>query len=151
MDYEFNATPEISERLVSELRDYATNETPDEDQQMAIFLHKCKEINLALNHPSGDLIKMINDDDSIYSRIAELKPHELVPTKWRNITERNTYIREKLRNVATTDIYRCPRCKERKFTVMQMQTRSADEPMTVFATCTECGKTLTNPTLYREG
>ncbi|KAJ3309695.1 RNA polymerase II elongation factor [Boothiomyces sp. JEL0838] len=38
----------------------------------------------------------------------------------------------------TTDMFRCGRCKERKTTYYQMQTRSADEPMTTFVTCVNC-------------
>jgi transcription elongation factor S-II len=33
---------------------------------------------------------------------------------------------------AATDIFKCGRCKQRKCTYYQMQTRSADEPMTTF-------------------
>ncbi|KAJ1960598.1 transcription elongation factor TFIIS [Dipsacomyces acuminosporus] len=39
---------------------------------------------------------------------------------------------------AETDQFKCGRCKSRKCTYYQMQTRSADEPMTTFVTCTEC-------------
>jgi transcription elongation factor S-II len=38
-----------------------------------------------------------------------------------------------------TDMFRCGKCRERKCTYYQMQTRSADEPMTVFVRCTVCG------------
>ena len=36
-------------------------------------------------------------------------------------------------------MYTCPKCKSRKVTNFAMQTRSADEPMTVFCTCIKCG------------
>ncbi|KAJ2849659.1 transcription elongation factor TFIIS [Coemansia brasiliensis] len=39
---------------------------------------------------------------------------------------------------AVTDQFKCGRCKNRKCTYFQMQTRSADEPMTTFVTCTVC-------------
>lgn len=39
---------------------------------------------------------------------------------------------------AETDSFKCGRCKQRKCTYYQMQTRSADEPMTTFVTCTVC-------------
>ncbi|KAJ2505266.1 transcription elongation factor TFIIS [Coemansia sp. RSA 2052] len=42
------------------------------------------------------------------------------------------------RTAAVTDQFRCGRCKSRKCTYYQMQTRSADEPMTTFVTCTNC-------------
>ena len=37
-----------------------------------------------------------------------------------------------------TDIFKCGKCKQRKTTYYQMQTRSADEPMTTFVTCLNC-------------
>ncbi|GIL77933.1 hypothetical protein Vretimale_6533 [Volvox reticuliferus] len=43
-------------------------------------------------------------------------------------------------NTATTDMFQCGRCKQRKCTYYQMQTRSADEPMTTFVTCINCGQ-----------
>lgn len=40
---------------------------------------------------------------------------------------------------ASTDMFRCGKCKERKCTYFQMQTRSADEPLTTFVSCVHCG------------
>ncbi|KAG7085565.1 hypothetical protein E1B28_003121 [Marasmius oreades] len=40
---------------------------------------------------------------------------------------------------AETDAFQCSRCKQRKCRYRQAQTRSADEPMTTFVTCTNCG------------
>jgi len=40
---------------------------------------------------------------------------------------------------AETDAFQCTRCKQRKCIYRQAQTRSADEPMTTFVTCTVCG------------
>lgn len=39
---------------------------------------------------------------------------------------------------ASTDQFKCGRCKQRKCTYYQMQTRSADEPLTTFVTCVNC-------------
>ncbi|EXB74396.1 Transcription elongation factor A protein 2 [Morus notabilis] len=39
---------------------------------------------------------------------------------------------------ATTDQFKCGRCGERKTVYHQMQTRSADEPMTTYVTCMNC-------------
>ncbi|OMJ28173.1 Transcription elongation factor S-II [Smittium culicis] len=41
---------------------------------------------------------------------------------------------------AETDMFRCSKCGSRKCRYFQMQTRSADEPMTTFVNCTNCGK-----------
>ncbi|KAL1542047.1 transcription elongation factor TFIIS-like [Salvia divinorum] len=39
---------------------------------------------------------------------------------------------------ASTNEFRCGRCKKKECTYYQMQTRSADEPMTTFVTCVNC-------------
>ncbi|KAG9303669.1 hypothetical protein G9A89_018566 [Geosiphon pyriformis] len=39
---------------------------------------------------------------------------------------------------AETDAFKCGKCGQRKTTYYQMQTRSADEPMTTFVTCVNC-------------
>ncbi|GLU17841.1 hypothetical protein SLE2022_341920 [Rubroshorea leprosula] len=39
---------------------------------------------------------------------------------------------------ASTDQFKCGRCGQRKTTYHQMQTRSADEPMTTYVTCVNC-------------
>jgi len=36
-------------------------------------------------------------------------------------------------------LVQCSKCKSKKTTFVEVQTRSADEPMTIFATCKECG------------
>ena len=41
---------------------------------------------------------------------------------------------------ASTDQFKCGRCGQRKTTYYQLQTRSADEPMTTYVTCVHCGK-----------
>ena len=37
-------------------------------------------------------------------------------------------------------VFTCGKCRSKKTTYYQMQTRSADEPMTSFVTCLNCGK-----------
>ena len=39
-----------------------------------------------------------------------------------------------------TGVFTCGKCRSKKTTYYQMQTRSADEPMTSFVTCLSCGK-----------
>lgn len=43
-----------------------------------------------------------------------------------------------LKQAASTDQFKCGKCGQRKCTYFQMQTRSADEPMTTFVTCVNC-------------
>lgn len=40
---------------------------------------------------------------------------------------------------SVTDRFQCGKCKQRKVSYYQLQTRSADEPLTTFCTCEVCG------------
>ncbi len=74
-------------------------------------------------------------------QIAFMTHQEMKPEKWDEL------IKEKIKrdknkfetNIeAATDTFTCRRCKQNKCTYYQMQTRSADEPMTTFVTCLNC-------------
>ncbi|SNW62911.1 Putative transcription elongation factor TFIIS, Zinc finger [Orpheovirus IHUMI-LCC2] len=51
-------------------------------------------------------------------------------------TEISAYV---TRNVTGKGLYKC-KCGSMETTYVQIQTRSADEPMTTFVTCNKCGK-----------
>lgn len=67
---------------------------------------------------------------------------EMMPEKWSTLLEQKR-IRDKnkyeVHLEASTDNFLCYKCKSRECTYYQMQTRSADEPMTTFVTCIKCG------------
>ena len=72
-----------------------------------------------------------------------LSPQQLHPEKWSEIVKKKEYIIDKEKNIATTDVYTCKKCGESKCSVSQLQTRSADEPITTFITCCVCYNTIT--------
>tara|TARA_E500000178_G_scaffold333139_1_gene367713 strand:+ start:2465 stop:2974 length:510 start_codon:yes stop_codon:yes gene_type:complete len=49
------------------------------------------------------------------------------------------YINMKPEENAADGLFKCTKCKSWKTTYTQAQTRSADEPMTTFASCLNCG------------
>ena len=73
--------------------------------------------------------------------IAFMTHQEMDTTKWQSIIEdkikrdKNKY---ETKMEASTDTFTCRRCKSKECTYYQMQTRSADEPMTTFVTCINC-------------
>tara|TARA_B100001094_G_scaffold293595_1_gene313563 strand:- start:761 stop:1270 length:510 start_codon:yes stop_codon:yes gene_type:complete len=92
---------------------------------------------------NDELIKMINDKKIIPYDIAFKNPEDIYPTKWEEILKEKEKINEIIfsNNIdISTDIYQCHKCKERKCTYYQLQTRGADEPMTTFVTCLNCNK-----------
>jgi len=68
---------------------------------------------------------------------------ELYPEQWRIMIDkamkREAKMLEVDKSVATT-LFFCTRCKKRECTYYEMQTRSADEPMTQFVRCLNCDK-----------
>ena len=75
-------------------------------------------------------------------KLAFMTHQEMCPERWnelikaKKIKEENIYA-PKLD--ANTDNFTCRRCKSKRCSYYQLQTRSADEPMTTFVTCIDCG------------
>ena len=75
--------------------------------------------------------------------IAFLTHQELNPGRWKELIERKMKRDESKFNTniqASTDMFTCKKCKSKKCTYYELQTRSADEPATIFITCLDCGK-----------
>jgi transcription elongation factor S-II len=74
--------------------------------------------------------------------LAFMTYQEMVPEKWDVLIDRKIK-RDKskyeTRLAAATDTFTCRKCKSKECNYYQMQTRSADEPMTTFVSCINCG------------
>lgn len=76
------------------------------------------------------------------SDLASMTPQQLWPEKWCDLEESRILkqIASLEKNMdSATDMFQCRKCKERKCGYCQVQTRSADEPMTTFVWCLNCG------------
>ncbi|KAK2902821.1 hypothetical protein Q8A67_007534 [Cirrhinus molitorella] len=78
------------------------------------------------------------------SRIAIMTAEEMASDELKEL--RNVLTQEAIREHqmaktggTTTDLLQCGKCKKKNCTYNQVQTRSADEPMTTFVLCNECG------------
>ncbi|XP_060725923.1 transcription elongation factor A protein 3 isoform X16 [Tachysurus vachellii] len=78
------------------------------------------------------------------SRIATMTAEEMASDELKQL--RNILTQEAIREHqmaktggTTTDLLQCGKCKKKNCTYNQVQTRSADEPMTTFVLCNECG------------
>ena len=78
------------------------------------------------------------------NEIVNMSYQKLYPELWKQIMLNNLQRDERMEktskeeNQEGTDMFRCGKCKKRNCTYYQMQTRSADEPMTSFITCLSC-------------
>ena len=76
-------------------------------------------------------------------QLSFMNCYELYPDRWKGILDKKQKRDEmkfEKRTEIATNLFRCSRCKERKCTFYQLQTRSSDEPMTNFVTCLNCDK-----------
>jgi transcription elongation factor S-II len=105
-----------------------------------IYVDRLRSIYLNLKNP--EMLSQIQNGALKSSNIAFMTHQEMMPEKW------DTMIQEKIKRdknkyettiEAATDTFKCRKCHSNKCTYYQMQTRSADEPMTTFVQCIECG------------
>lgn len=89
------------------------------------------------------IVPRIEDGTLIPQQIPFMSADKLFPEVWEKIVDKRNLIEFKKNNMAATDMYRCKNCGESKTSVIQIQTRSADEPMTNFATCLVCKNRFT--------
>jgi len=105
-----------------------------------IYLQKLKIIMINLSNK--DLFDRLKFKKFKAHELAFMNHQDLRPDLWENllnikkIRDENKFT-PKLE--ASTDDFTCFKCKSKKCTFYQLQTRSADEPMTTFVTCLECG------------
>ena len=138
----------ISENLEKGIYNYTLTQCDNKNlikkwsnnQFVLIYIQKIKSIIFNLNNENL-FNKLIN---------KEIKAHELVfmnhqelrPDIWNILIEEKKIKDENKfspKIEASTDDFTCFKCKSNKCTFYQLQTRSADEPMTTFVTCLNCG------------
>lgn len=77
------------------------------------------------------------------AEFVKMTPEELQSEELRSKNTnyiKNSILESQVAKVgADTDMFQCGKCKQKKCTYSQLQTRSCDEPMTTFVTCTVCG------------
>lgn len=112
----------------------------DNNYFIKIYLDRVRTIYINLKN--SDLKVRVQNKNIMPHEIAFMTHQDMQPNKWddlikeKKIRDENKY-EPKLE--ASTDNFKCYKCKSNKCTYYQLQTRSADEPMTTFVNCLECG------------
>jgi transcription elongation factor S-II len=103
------------------------------------YISKVNDIYYNLNPKNNKyLILAILDNQVAIENVPYMSPQELFPKNWESIIlKRENNIKNK--DYMEESVYVCKRCKEKKCFSYQLQTRSADEPMTTFVNCVACG------------
>jgi DNA-directed RNA polymerase subunit M/transcription elongation factor TFIIS len=105
--------------------------------------------NLTYTNAAPELIQRLVDKEFPPTKIASMLPWEMAPTLTAKINAEiaETFKRDhwnpesKPKQETRTDgLFQCGKCRGYNISTRQVQTRSADEGMCVFATCVDCGK-----------
>lgn len=116
-----------------------------EDQNFRMhYKHKILGILRLLKNPKCNLKKRLLEGEVTSKEIGSMDPAKLFPGGPYDLMKNELIIKENKKILAsdTTKIadgmFTCGKCKSKKTHYYQMQTRSADEPMTTFVSCLNC-------------
>lgn len=156
---------EFRNNVINKLKDILKNDKLASNLEKGIFNYSLKhaeKINVVKKWDNSYFVKIYVNrlrtirsnlkDEKLFKSIInkKIKAHEVAfmshqemqPDNWsellelKKIRDENKY-EPKLE--ASTDDFKCWKCKSKKCTYYQLQTRSADEPMTTFVSCLDCG------------
>lgn len=111
----------------------------DNKHFVQIYLDRLRSIYTNLN---DNIIEQINNGTVKPHIIAFMTHQELNPDKWGALIDakaKRDANKFETNIAAATDTFTCRKCKSNQCTYYQMQTRSADEPMTCYISCCNCG------------
>jgi DNA-directed RNA polymerase subunit M/transcription elongation factor TFIIS len=106
-----------------------------------IYTNKLRSLYFNLSK-NPQLMTDVFDKKYLAHELAFKTHMELEPEIWTETIQNWNFAKQRELETTVesmTDTFECRKCHSRKTTYYQMQTRSADEPMTVFVSCLECG------------
>lgn len=107
-----------------------------------LYMNRLRTVFINLkNNP--DLVAMLCNEELSPQTFAFMTHQEFNPAHWKLMIEQkmkrdaNKYST----NIeAMTEMFTCKKCRSKRCTYYELQTRSADEPSTIFISCLDCGK-----------
>ncbi|XP_077073457.1 transcription elongation factor A protein 3 isoform X5 [Siphateles boraxobius] len=130
------------ESMAAEIEDYIYQEIRATDMK---YKNRVRSRISNLKDPKNpNLRKNVLAGAIELSRMATMTAEEMASDELKQL--RNVLTQEAIREHqmaktggTTTDLLQCGKCRKKNCTYNQVQTRSADEPMTTFVLCNECG------------
>ena len=111
----------------------------DNPYYVQIYLDRMRTIYFNLAKPG--LLNSVKNGTITVKTLAFMTHQEMQPEKWDALIQakiKKDKSKYDTQQEAMTDTFKCRKCHSNKCSYYQMQTRSADEPMTTFVTCIEC-------------
>ena len=144
---------ELEDSMLHVVADLALKENIDADWSNRVFwnMYRSKAVSLYENLKGTDSyvqnneqwLSKLKNGEVTPKHFAELSPVDLCPARWKEAIEKIIESEKKLyaKDQNAAIFMWCSNCKKKsKCDYYQMQTRSADEPMTTFVTCLECDR-----------
>lgn len=108
-----------------------------------IYKERLRSIWINLMNSDTGLLNNIKTDVISPTLVGSMTHQDMYPEKWKNLIEKkierdNHKYNQNDKEGASQEFY-CTKCGKRETKYCQVQTRSADEPMTTFVTCVNCG------------
>ena len=118
---------------------YLKNKKKQESFFVNIYISKVNDIYYNLDPKNNNYLTLaILDNKVAIENVPYMSPQELYPKNWEYIIQKiDNNIKNK--DYMEESAYPCKRCGLKKCSSYQLQTRSADEPMTTFIDCYACG------------
>ena len=117
------------------------------DNSMFVNLYRSKILSVYSNLDKDSYIKNTKLLENIKNgkidpeKVGFLSVYDTFPDNWKellNIKSKRDKIKYELKPEAMTNLFKCRKCGSRETSYYEVQTRSADEPMTQFITCLSC-------------
>lgn len=109
---------------------------------MILYKDRVRSITLNLQDKRNLFLEKIKMGELDPDSIGKITHQDMNAIIWKDIIQRKIERdNHKYDNntEGTSKEFKCSRCKKRETQYTQVQTRSADEPMTTFVTCINCG------------
>jgi transcription elongation factor S-II len=110
-------------------------------QFVTIYIDRLRSVYMNLKNET--LLLQVQSGEIDSKMVGSMTHQDFNPEKWRLMIEKKMKRDASKYNdniQASTNMYTCRKCKSTRCTHYEMQTRSADEPATIFVTCLDCGK-----------
>ncbi|XP_032840742.2 transcription elongation factor A protein 3 isoform X2 [Tyto alba] len=142
MDDDYKEFGVNCEKMASEIEDHIFQELKSTDMK---YRNRVRSRISNLKDPKNpSLRRNVLCGAILPSLIARMTAEEMASDELKEL--RNAMTQEAIREHqmaktggTVTDLFQCGKCKKKNCTYNQVQTRSADEPMTTFVLCNECG------------
>ena len=99
--------------------------------------------SIYINLKNKQFLEQIQKKEITGNMLEVLTHYEMDQERWSELIDKKVKREASKFNTniqASTDMFTCRKCKSKKCTYYELQTRSADEPATIFVTCIDCGK-----------